>query len=50
LSKKEGISSKELMPDPVKGEAVSHLMADSRGRDSNVELKDTRINETYSPM
>jgi hypothetical protein len=38
------------MPDPVKGEVVSQLMADSRGSDSNVELKDTWINETSYPM
>jgi hypothetical protein len=41
---------KKLMPDPVNGETVAQSMAESRGSDSNVELNDTRINQTSSPM
>jgi hypothetical protein len=38
------------MPDPVNGETVAQSMAESRGSDSNVELNDTRTNQTSSPM
>jgi hypothetical protein len=31
-------------------ETVAQSMAESRGSDSNVELNDTRINQTSSPM
>jgi hypothetical protein len=41
---------KKLMPDLIKGEIVTQSMADSRGNDSNVELKDTQICQTSSPM
>jgi hypothetical protein len=50
----EGIRSKaqeqEGFQDPVNGETVAQSMAESRGSDSNVELNDTRINQTSSPM
>jgi hypothetical protein len=45
-----GKVSKKLMPDPVNGETVAQSIAESRGSDSNVELKDTRINQMLSPM
>jgi hypothetical protein len=38
------------MPNPVNGETVAHSMVESRGSDSNVELNDTWINQTSSPM
>jgi hypothetical protein len=38
------------MPDPINGETVAQLMAESRGNDSNVELNDTRINQMSSAM
>jgi hypothetical protein len=37
-------------PRPVNGETVAQSMAESRGSDSNVELNDTWINQTSSPM
>jgi hypothetical protein len=41
---------KKLMPYPVNGEIVGQSMVESRGSDSNVELKDTRIHQTLSSM
>jgi hypothetical protein len=38
------------MPDLVNGKIVAKSMVESEGNDSNIQLKDTHINQTSSPM
>jgi hypothetical protein len=38
------------MADPFNREIVAQSIAESRGIDSNVELKDTQINQTLSAI